>query len=529
MPTSNKMPLSERETRLTKAVMPRGWLRKRPIEERDTQLTQCAEVREQVARIGKSGAQENYARSRARLRASRGRSVDLQEPQKRRRRWLVLLAISVLVLVCLGIFISFPLLRKVSPLAPAPDTSLEHALHPQITPDNSTAIGGTVERFMSSMQQKDWSTLWRMLSPDAQLLWQGEQDFMHFEQSKFGALTLRNYKQGQAVISTPWLDPDTTHIYSSAALVNVSLLASAPAGLLTGPSQQDLKGGLFKGTAFALVQVGQNWQVALAGPADLDAPVLVPARPPVSHLLIPIYMYHHISNLPTHNQLDFSLTVTLTDFNAQLNWMQQQGYHAITMTELFDAFYDGKALPSRPMILTFDDGYADVYTYALPALLAHHYRGVFYIITGMIGGSYVSWKEVRDLDRSGMQIASHTVHHINLGQPPAGTTVQNELVKSKAKLESILKEPIQFFCYPTGEPFHHDTLAEQQIVLNDLFNDGYLGATLDPASFNSALQNSALPYEMPRIRVSGGENLSEFVGILLATLRADAVRLKALK
>ncbi len=198
------------------------------------------------------------------------------------------------------------------------------------------------------------------------------------------------------------------------------------------------------------------------------------------------------------------------------------------MTELFDTFYYGKVPPRKPMILSFDDGYADIYTYALPALLAHHYRGVFYIITGMIGGNYVTWNEVRDLDQSGMQVASHTIHHINLGQPPAGTTTQKELVKSKEKLEQLLNKPIQFFCYPTGEPFHHDTLAEQQIVLHDLFIDGYLGATLDPAEFDSALQNSQLPYELPRIRVSGGEGLGEFVGILTATLQADAQRLRSL-
>jgi hypothetical protein len=88
-----------------------------------------------------------------------------------------------------------------------------------------------------------------------------------------------------------------------------------------------------------------------------------------------------------------------------------------------------------------------------------------------------------------------------------------------------LHEPIQFFCYPTGEPFHHDSLAEQKLVLNDLFQDGYLGATLDPSVFNSALQNSQIPYQMPRIRVSGGETLSEFTGILAVTLAQDRLRL----
>lgn len=179
-------------------------------------------------------------------------------------------------------------------------------------------------------------------------------------------------------------------------------------------------------------------------------------------------MYHHVSNTPQRDLLDYSLTVTTTDFNAQLDWLQAQGYHSITLTELFDALYDGKALPPHPMILTFDDGYEDMYTDALPALLAHHDRGVFFIITGMIGGRYVTWDQVHLLADYGMQIASHTIHHVNVGHPPASTTTQEELQQSKATLEAQLGEPIQFFCYPSGEPFHHDSSSEQHLVLADL-------------------------------------------------------------
>jgi len=121
-----------------------------------------------------------------------------------------------------------------------------------------------------------------------------------------------------------------------------------------------------------------------------------------------------------------------------------------------------------------------------------------------------------------MQIASHTVHHVNIGQPPYFTTTQEELMLSKATLEARLGQPIQFFCYPTGEPFHHDTYAEQQLVLADLLNDGYVGATLDPFSFDSAIQNAQTPYQLPRIRVSGGESLDAFSGILNFTLQTGA-------
>lgn len=388
-------------------------------------------------------------------------------------------------------------------------------------------VDSTAKHFMDAMMHKDWATMWSMLSPDTQQLWQGEKDFTHFEQAKFGALTFITYSDGPTQIETTWLDPDTTRVYSDVATLHVSLEISTLHGLLSQPTNYALNQGLFNNTLFALSLYQSTWRVLIAGPADLEAPILVPASPPTTKLLVPIFMYHHVSDLPVKDLLDYNLTVTTADFNAQLTWLQRQGYHSITQTELFDALYYGKALPAHPMMLTFDDGYEDMYTGALPALLAHHFRGVFYIITGMIGGNYMTWEQVRTLAHDGMQIASHTVHHVNVGRPPAGTTTQQELNLSKLTLQTRLGQPVQFFCYPVGEPFHHDTLAEQQMVLNDLFIDGYVGATLDPFSFDSAIQNAQTPYQLPRIRVSGGESLSAFTGILNFTLEIGAERLKS--
>ena len=387
---------------------------------------------------------------------------------------------------------------------------------------HSAQVISKKESFMDAMMHKEWANMWLMLSPDAQQLFQGEQDFAQFEQAKFGSLSFVSYKTSAAEVVQPWLDPDTTQVYPIATVMQVSLQATAPPGLLTDPSNAALNKGLFHNTLFAMTLNRGQWEVVVAGPADIDAAILVPASPPKVQLLVPIFMYHHVSNEPTHNALDYSLTVTTTDFDAQLSWLQQQGYHSINLTELFNALYYGKVLPSHPMILTFDDGYEDVYTDALPVLMAHHYRGVFFIITGMIGGNYLTWDQVRILGQSGMQIASHTVHHVNIGQPPYYTSTQKELTLSKAELEARLGQPIQFFCYPSGEPFHHDSYAEQQLVLADLLNDGYVGATLDPFSFDSAIQNVQTPYQLPRIRVSGGESLDAFSGTLNFTLQTGA-------
>jgi peptidoglycan/xylan/chitin deacetylase (PgdA/CDA1 family) len=412
----------------------------------------------------------------------------------------------------------------VSPVSVAVQTNVVPGIiiHPHPNPTTASAITTAAQSFMREFMRKQWATLWSMLSPDAQRLFNGESDFTHFERAKFGTLTLLSYRAGVAELVQPWLDPDSIQVFPLAGVVHISLDASGSLISLSPLSIADLRNGLFHTTTLALIPHNGQWQVVLAGPADLDAPILVPASPPATRLLVPIFMYHHVSNAPTTNALDYSLTVTATDFNAQLDWLQQQGYDSINMTELFDSLYYGKALPPRPMILSFDDGYEDVFTGALPALLAHHYRGVFYIITGMIGGWYMTWNQVRILQDEGMQIASHTIHHVNIGQPPYYTSTQAELVQSKTTLQQQLGIPIQFFCYPTGEPFHHDSLAEQQVVLQDLFNDGYIGATLDPFAFDSAVQNAQTPYQLPRVRVSGGEPLSAYIGILTSVLTSDA-------
>lgn len=463
-----------------------------------------------------------------------GRRNRLPEPivaKRQGRSWLLYgFSLLFVVLIVSGIFLGSTVYNQIfaskTPVAPP---VLQNALHPQTSIVRSSDVENITHQFMEAMLRKNWPVLWSMLAPEAQALWQGEGDFTRFEENKFGQLTLQDYSLGPITANHPWLDPDSTQVYTSAVTLNIALEAAAPSGWLTPPSNSALKQGLFKHTLFALVQSPSNtWQVAIAGPADLDSPVLVPTHTPVTHVILPIFMYHHVSSLPTRNLFNFNLTVTTDDFNKQLDWMQQQGYQSITMTELFDAFYYGKTLPAKPVILTFDDGYADVYTYALPALLAHHYRGVFYIITGIIGGRYLTWDQVRSLARAGMEIGAHTIHHASLAQFPYTqfkTTPQTEIADSKATLELQLSRSIQFFCYPSGEPFHHGSQYARQMVLKDLFEDGYLGATLDPAALNSALQNSEFPYQMPRVRVSGGESLNDFIGILKTTLRNDAARL----
>jgi hypothetical protein len=144
-------------------------------------------------------------------------------------------------------------------------------------------------------------------------------------------------------------------------------------------------------------------------------------------------------------------------FSQQLDYLAMHHYHTITFNQLFDALYYGGPLPSKPIILTFDDGDDDHYQYVYPILLAHHFSGMFYIITGQVGWyGRMTWSQIREMLSHGMQIGSHTVHHVDLSRLLyiSEEAVQQELQHSQLTLEKELGSNIQQFCYPYGDPFN---------------------------------------------------------------------------
>lgn len=378
------------------------------------------------------------------------------------------------------------------------------ALTVKLAPDPST----TAQHYMDAFMQQNFDQLWSMLHPDAQASWPSEAAFTTFLTRKFGLLSPLSYQIGQPNILSPWIDPDTTQVYNAAAVLPVSLTSGAASNVLSTPSAQAVKNGLFQHLAFAEVKSAGLWRVLVAGPLDQDAPIVAPANAPAISVRTPILMYHHVSARPTKNALDYGLTVKTADFAAQMEYLAKNGYHPVTLTSLFNNLYYGLPLPQHPIIISFDDGYEDTYTDAFPILQQHHFVAELNVITGMIGGSYLTWNQIRQMAAAGIEIGSHTIHHIDLAiaQPE---TARVELLDSKATLEQQISAPVQFFCYPSGEPFHHGTSGRQQFITTLLFQDGYIGALLDPGA-ESVIQDAQHPFELPRIRVGGGESLPLF-------------------
>jgi len=116
------------------------------------------------------------------------------------------------------------------------------------------------------------------------------------------------------------------------------------------------------------------------------------------------------------------------------------------------AYFAGKQpLPTRPVVITLDDGYADLYTAAFPVLSAHDFKAVAYIVSGFIGRpGYATADQIVQMDHNGIEIASHTVDHANLARSSAGS-VRRELIESKQSLERLLGHPVLDFAYPSGK------------------------------------------------------------------------------
>ena len=384
-----------------------------------------------------------------------------------------------------------------------------------------TATEGLARQYMSAFLHQQFTAMWPLLHPDMQALWPGESAFARFWQARLQGYTVQQFTIGAARWLPKWVYPETMKEYNDVLAVPVSLALQAGAAITGDPSappEDKYPTPLYQNLLLIAQPVRDNaghlarWLVLDGGPADPEAPILPPIHLAPVSVETPIMMYHHVSNVIPTDVLGMSLTVKNTLFQQQLAYLKQHHYHSITFNQLFDALYFGGPLPLHPIILTFDDGYKDVFTFAYPLLKEYGFTGTFNIISGYVQSpGYLSWGDIRGMLIGGMQIASHTVHHYSMGPlvAYAPTEAQYELQHSKATLQQQLGMTIQQFCYPSGSPFRGGTLSEQRAIEAMLSADGYIGATTDPGQ-TGVYQSSLSPFALLRIRVDGRATLQDF-------------------
>jgi peptidoglycan/xylan/chitin deacetylase (PgdA/CDA1 family) len=252
----------------------------------------------------------------------------------------------------------------------------------------------------------------------------------------------------------------------------------------------------------ALVLGGPAASAPTREPARLSLPSPLPERT----VHVPILMYHRIDALlPTLPAITRSLTVDPKTFAQQMNWLVAHHRHTITQRQLFAALMNGKWLPAHPVMITFDDGYRDVYARALPILRRHRLRATEYVITDRISGpdpSFLDWQMLRWLERSGVTVGSHTVSHVDLTSLD-DRAVLAELVHSRQLLEQHLGHPVQWLSYPGG--------SENARVVALARRAGYvLAVTTRPG----AVQSAGAPLELHRDRVLDTTSPAQFAAFV---------------
>ncbi|MBR2082723.1 MAG: polysaccharide deacetylase family protein [Elusimicrobiaceae bacterium] len=162
-------------------------------------------------------------------------------------------------------------------------------------------------------------------------------------------------------------------------------------------------------------------------------------------------MYHHIGTITNPQDEQFPFTITPLMFEKQLLFLKQNGYSIIHEKDLLHARQTGHTHFDKPVLLTFDDGYADNYTVLFPLLQKYQAPALIFLVTDKIGTpGYLTWPQVREMQASGLvSFGSHTCSHQRL-RSLSDEHIMHELTHSKQVLEEQLKSSVVSFCYPFG-------------------------------------------------------------------------------
>ncbi len=176
---------------------------------------------------------------------------------------------------------------------------------------------------------------------------------------------------------------------------------------------------------------------------------------------IPILMYHQIETAPRKGGVFRSLCVSPRDFARQMAFLNLLGYRGLSMSALVP-YLQGERM-GKVVGITFDDGYLNNLTNALPVLGRHGFSSTCYAVSQQVGKSNEWDREVgisqtplmdvghlRQWLAGGQEVGAHTRHHVRLTQVDLATC-REEISLCKLELEAMTDSPVRHFCYPYGD------------------------------------------------------------------------------
>ena len=241
---------------------------------------------------------------------------------------------------------------------------------------------------------------------------------------------------------------------------------------------------------------------------------------------IPILLYHRLvarrrvaaggvsDNEPIYVSFD-------DVFEGQMRWLREKGFTTLDLDQFLAIRRDRAAPPPRPVVLTFDDGYESVYTLAWPVLRRLGLKATVFVapqpddytrnlVRGVDG--FLSEDQMRELDRGGVRIESHTLTHCVLSELD-DPSARHELAESKRLLGAILDRPVRHLAVPrSGHSLRVRRLAREE---------GYVTVCCNAKGSSNGLSS---PLALPRIVIERDTTLTDFARAL-EPARAVVLRL----
>ncbi|GAC1444061.1 MAG: hypothetical protein NVSMB52_03010 [Chloroflexota bacterium] len=233
---------------------------------------------------------------------------------------------------------------------------------------------------------------------------------------------------------------------------------------------------------------------------------LLPARtaPSGKRIFVPVLLYHHVK-MPkaTDNAIERGLTVLPSQLNSELSYLLNHHFHTVTAETLTAALLGTSSLPTRPVVLTFDDGYSDVYSNAYRILREHHMQATFFIVPYFLGQPrYLTWGQVQEMSAHGMDIEAHTLTHRDL-TVLSWAQMWKEVIGSRQALENRLHRPVHVFAYPYG--------AFNTVVVRAVRRAGFLSAFTTHHGWFAERKDILT---LPRVHVTFQNDLASFARIV---------------
>lgn len=243
---------------------------------------------------------------------------------------------------------------------------------------------------------------------------------------------------------------------------------------------------------------------------------------------VPVLMFHSIG---TGAAPGFSrFTVDPGEFSAQMDYLAGAGYRPVTASELASSRSAGQPLPPRTVVLTFDDGFTDFETTALPVLREHGYPATLYVPTGYAGTrarwlapcgagdrEVLSWRALRDIAVEGIEVGARSHTHPQLDRVPAAL-LREEVYRSRCLLQDNLAVEVDGFAYPFG---YWNRVARAAVATAGF---GYACAVAELAT-----APGDDPLTLPRLTVNAGIGVSGLERLLGARPTTGARRAAAVK